>query len=289
MPGAPLRPDQNRAALIALARTEGFDVDLGADLDGAEFRLGWENVVLDTPDGWIIRFPRDEEFPFAREMKLLSRLRPRLPAPIPAVVSTGQQTQVAVYRRLDGQHLEVSRYEAAPAAVRDRVADRLARFLAAMHEALSPAEIAEIGVPTTFVGEVHTEVPPLPEQLVPSWRTVRDELQQRLDASPNRPVLLHDDFHLGNLVLDSELGDLAGVWDFSCVAVGDLSIDFRYLVGDSWDLATRIASAYAARTGREVDLGLAATALQLEEVSDALEEGRDPAPYLTAGDGRRSR
>jgi aminoglycoside phosphotransferase (APT) family kinase protein len=92
-------------------------------------------------------------------------------------------------------------------------------------------------------------------------------------------VLLHSDFHLGNLVMTAPLGRLAGVWDFSCVATGHPSLDFRYLTSHR-ELAARVASAYAARTGREIDLGLAAAALTLEDVSDALEEGRDPAPYL---------
>lgn len=61
----------------------------------------------------------------------------------------------------------------------------------------------------------------------------------------------------------------------------DPSFDFRYLLGDSRELAARTASAYAARTGREIDLGLAAAAQVMEAVCDALEEGRDPAPYLT--------
>lgn len=65
------------------------------------------------------------------------------------------------------------------------------------------------------------------------------------------------------------------------MSTGDPSFDFRYLLGDSRELAARTASAYAARTGREIDLGLAAAAQVMEAVCDALEEGRDPAPYLT--------
>ena len=68
------------------------------------------------------------------------------------------------------------------------------------------------------------------------------------------------------------------MWDCSCVATGDPSLDFRYLIGDSPDLAQRVASAYAARTGVEIDLGLALLTRQLEDVGDALEEGRDPGP-----------
>ena len=280
MPGAPLRPEHRRDELIKVARADGLEADLLIDLDRSEFKVGWENVVLDTADGWIVRFPRDQEFAFEREIQLLDRLHDRLPAPIPKVVHTGRRAKFAVYRRLDGVGLDPRAFEAADPMTRDRVAAPFGRFLAAMHEALSDEEITELGVPAVGRAGDDATAGRLPATLRPRYQAVRDELADRLAARPARPVLLHNDFHLGNLVMDAALGRLAGVWDFSCVETGDPSIEFRYLVGDSREFAARIASAYAARTGREIDLGVAAAALVLEEVSDALEEGRDPAPFL---------
>jgi len=280
MPGAPLRPEHHREELIKVARAEGLESELGTDLDTAEFKLGWENVVLDTADGWIIRFPRDDEVGFERELRLLERLHDRLPVPIPKIIRTGRQARFAVYRRLDGSALDLKAFEAADPMTRDRVAASFGRFLAFMHDALSVDEIAELAVPPIDRGGPDTTAERLPPGLRSRYHQIRQELGERLAARPDRTVLLHDDFHLGNLVVDAPLGTLSGVWDFSCVCIGDPSFEFRYLVGESRELAARIASAYAARTGREIDLGLAASALVLEEVSDALEEGRDPAPYL---------
>ena len=281
MPGAPLRADQDRDALIRIARADGLESQLSIDLDHAEFKLGWENVVLDTPDGWIVRFPRDDDVPFELELQLLSRLHDRLPARIPAVVRTGRLTKYAVYRRLDGSSLDVDGFEAADPINRDRVTAPFGRFLAAMHQALSAEEITELGVPTADRFGDESVAEQLPTSVRPRYQQVRALVADRLANHSTPPVLLHNDFHLGNLVLDAPLGRLTGVWDFSCVAIGDPSVDFRYLLGDSRELAARIASSYAARTGREIDLGLAAAVLTLEEVSDALEEGRDPVPYLT--------
>lgn len=281
MPGAPLRPEHRREELIKVARADGLDTELGIDLDRSTFRVGWENVVLDTADGWIVRFPRDDDVAFERELLLLDRLHDRLPTPIPKIIRTGRIARYAVYRRLDGAVLDLQAFQVADPITRDRVAAPFGRFLAAMHDALTEDEITELGIPP--VGGAGDESPAeqLPVDLRRRYEAVRDQVAERLAARAAKPVLLHDDFHLGNLVLDAPLGRLSGVWDFSCVGTGDPSIDFRYLVGDSQELAARIASAYAARTGREIDLGLAAAALVLEEVSDALEEGRDPAPYLT--------
>jgi aminoglycoside phosphotransferase (APT) family kinase protein len=263
--------------LIALARAEGFE----AELETAEFKLGWENVVLDTVDGWILRFPRDEDATgFERELLLLDRLHDRLPAPIPKIIHVSRTAPYAAYRRLNGVHLDAARFEAAEPRVKDRIAGDLGRFLAVMHQALTPDEITTIGVPLREAGGSASVEAALPAEVRAVYRNLSEEFDRRLAAGSGAAVLLHDDFHLGNLVLDADLGRLAGVWDFSCVSVGDPSLDFRYLVGDSAELAARIASAYAARTGREIDLGLAAMALTLEDVSDALEEHRDPAPYL---------
>ncbi|GAB3915310.1 hypothetical protein GCM10011575_39790 [Microlunatus endophyticus] len=281
MPGAPLRPDQHRDELIKLARADGLEAELEIDLDSSESKVGWENVVLDTADGWIVRFPRDDEVAFDREMRLLELLHDRLPVPIPKIIRTGRRTRFAVYRRLDGAGLDVTGFEAADPLTRDRSAGSFGRFLAAMHDALSEDEITELAVPSIDRGGVDTTAERLPVGLRSRYNRVRQELGERLAARPARRVLLHDDFHLGNLVLDAPLGRLSGVWDFSCVCTGDPSFEFRYLLGDSRELAARIASAYAARTGHEIDLGVAAAALVMENVSDALEEGRDPAPYLT--------
>lgn len=274
-----LRPGQDRDALIAAARADGVDTDPGADLDGSTLRVGWENVVLDTPDGWIVRFPRDEDVALDREVALLARLAGRLPVPIPRVVRTGRTSRFMVYRRLDGAPLDPTAFEVAPPLVRDRVAADLARFLAAMHSAVTADEIAELGVPPVADDAFRSLDPrALPKQLQDRYAAVRADFDRRLRSGRHR-VLLHNDFHAGNLVLDAPLGRLAGVWDFSCVSTGDPSLDFRYLCSHP-ELATRTASAYAARTGLEIDLGLASSALTLEGVSDALEEGRDPAPHL---------
>lgn len=280
MPGAPLRPEQNRDELIKLARADGLASDLGIDLDSAEFKVGWESVVLDTSDGWIIRFPRDEGVAFERELALLDRLHDRLPTPIPKIIRVGRRAKFAVYRRLDGSELDLQAFAAADSMTKDRVAASFGRFLAAMHGALDPAEINELGVPSIERDGDDSTAEQLPVALRSRYEAVRDQLRTRLATRSASPVLLHDDFHLGNLVVDAPLGGLSGVWDFSCVSTGDPSYEFRYLLGDSREFAARVASAYAARTGREIDLGIAAAAQVLEEVSDALEEGRDPAPYL---------
>jgi len=87
-------------------------------------------------------------------------------------------------------------------------------------------------------------------------------------------VVLHNDFHEGNFVLDRPVGRISGIWDFSCVQTGSVSFDLRYLDGTSRDLNRRVARHYISITGRRVDLRAAVVANRVENVADAIETGR---------------
>src|SRR4051812_38340101 len=84
--------------LLALVVAEGRD---DVDLAGAVLRTGWENLVVETRDGWILRFPRPG-VDFERELAILAAVAGRLPVPTPEVVWTGRRTRFAAYRRLTG-------------------------------------------------------------------------------------------------------------------------------------------------------------------------------------------
>jgi Phosphotransferase enzyme family len=103
------------ATLLAAVASEGWPVDLS----GAVLRSdGWENAVIETADGWILRFPRVADLPFEREVAILDRLAGRLPVPIPAIAFTGTRTRFAAYRKLTGTAFDREAYLAVPAARR---------------------------------------------------------------------------------------------------------------------------------------------------------------------------
>lgn len=278
---APLATDLTRAGLIAAVRQERRAVDL----DGCALHEGWENVVLATRDGWILRFPRTEQHDFARELAILGVVSSKLPAATPTVEWTGSRTRFAAYRTLTGVPLRVEVYDQAPAAERDRVAASLAEVLAAMHGMFKPRQVANLGIPDLDHADL---LGPVEQHLATVEPSLRMALQEARDSFADRwvrpvqadAVVLHNDYHLHNLVLDAPLGKVSGLWDFSCVAVGEPSFDFRYLAGDSTDLAERTAGHYTEQTGRPVDLDAAALAIRFEDLSDAIVEGRPIEPVL---------
>lgn len=267
--------------LVAAVRAEDVDVDL----TGCQRLAGWENVVLRTRDGWILRFPRDPEHDFIRELALLDVMASRLPVAIPRVEWTGRHTRFAAYRAVDGHHLDGDEYERAAVGDKVTIAESFAETLAAIHVSLRAGEIVALGVPaldhSDAVARVSDALPALPSDTARNAETVLRQFLDRWTGPPQvAPVLLHNDFHLDNLVLRRPGGPIGGLWDFSCVALGEPTFDLRYLAGGSADLLNRVASHYAQLTEVQLDPDAARVAIRLEDLSDAIEEGRPVEPIL---------
>lgn len=124
--------------------------------------------------------------------------------------------------------------------------------------------------PRPMVEEVRAVLPKLDrkdraavDELVAAWE------HSTLSGRSESPVLLHGDFHFGNMVFGGLTGPVIGIWDFTCVEFGDPAADLRYLAGDSSILAEEVAGAYTALTGRPVDIWAARMMLALEDITDA--------------------
>jgi aminoglycoside phosphotransferase (APT) family kinase protein len=279
----PLLVGTTLKAVRAAVEAEGR----GLDLTGARLHdEGYENLVLRTAGGWILRFPRREEPDFAREVALLARLDGRLTEAVPQVAWTGTHCRLMAYRALDGAAFDPTGYGRADARQRNRLAASLARFVAVLHTALDPAEIAALGVP---VFDAVAQMALVTERLdhVPAELRVRaeDVVEHFAEAwvtepRPVRQVLLHNDFHPLNMAFTEGVGELTGIWDFSCAQVGPPSLDLRYLArvpADAppelrRDLMQRVADQYG-RTGITLDVDGARAAIALEDLIEAIEGG----------------
>ncbi len=238
--GGPALPE-----LIAAVRAEAPTVQL----DAAVRRAGAENVVLETEE-WIYRFPR-EHVDFERELTVLSLLADRVPVRIPHIEWVGRRTRFAAYRKIVGQPLHREHYRAADRSWQLTLANSIAEYLAAVHEALTDAEIAAAGIPAFFPLTARAALIKLDD--IPA--VIRDDVAAVVDAATGigddvgSVVLLHNDFTSDNLVLEQD-GRLLGVWDFSGVCVGPASFDFRYLPREPAPLTDDAVRAYEQLTGQ---------------------------------------
>ena len=285
--GDPPPPRGGQVALLtstdaAAVRAAAAEEDRGLALEDADvISAGYDNVVLRTADGWILRFPR-RDMGFDREVSVLRRLAGTLPVPIPEVAWTGSRHRVMAYRALEGAEFDPAAYADADTRTRDRLAASLARFLVVMHASLSDDEIADLGIPATDtagqVDLVRDRLDRVPSALRAAVeRVVETFAAAWLEPPADRTVLLHNDFHLLNMVLTTGAGELSGAWDFGCVQVGPPGLDLRYFarvpqsvpLDVRHDLLHRLADQYG-RTGITLDVEAARAAMAMEDLVDGV-------------------
>jgi len=220
----------------------------------------------------------------ARECRILAAIHPVFPlAPKPYVLCEDATIIGSVFYIMERRHGLVVRYEEPPQlsnhpAERRRVSEALVDVLADLHLVdIATQGLTALGKATGFV-----------ERQVSGWRkrwegsqtspqpemdALAEWLVERLPPDPTRPVLLHGDFKLDNVMLDAlDLGRLVAVFDWEMSAIGDPLVDLGILIaywvhtapasqGDAlaavtrregWFTRAEILERYAARTGSDL-------------------------------------
>jgi aminoglycoside phosphotransferase (APT) family kinase protein len=284
-------------ALAAFAR-ERLAAELGDRFDAAapmiveQFPGGHSNLT------YLLRFG-NQEFamrrpPFgpvppkahdlARECRILSAVHPVFPlAPQPYVLCEDTSIIGSIFYIMERRHGLVVRYDEPPElanrpAERRRVSMAVVDGLADLHNVdIAVHGLAALGKPAGFVerqvrgwsqrwqGSQTTEQPEM--EALAQW------LVERLPTETSRPTLLHGDFKLDNVMLDSlDPGRLVAVFDWEMSAVGDPLVDLGILLGywihtvpasqgdaltsvtcrPGWFTREELLEHYAARTGSDL-------------------------------------
>ena len=207
------------------------------DLSDVRRRAGWESVVLETAD-WIIRFPRREDIAFATELSVLAHVHDRLPVETPDVAWIGSGVRCMAYPKITGAAFVPQAWEAADEVARQSFAESLADLLSAWRSAFSAGDDDRLGIKpmgaAPYLGQLESgrsKLPPSVRPLIGQLLARYEELYEE-ELAETGPVVLHGDFHLGNMVLAEPCGPVTGLWDFSCVATGAPSWDLHYLAGE---------------------------------------------------------
>jgi aminoglycoside phosphotransferase (APT) family kinase protein len=214
---------------------------------------GWDSVVLDVDDTWIVRAARTRATAaaYALEAALLPELARALPLAIPVPFRTGDEPVAFIaYRKLPGAPFSPER--AAPDG--DALGAQLGAFLARLHG--FPAERARrLGAPDAAR---EPTVAAFRERVVPLLNATEllaaDALLATFLALEHRPALVHADLGPEHVLVDA--GRITGVIDWSDARVGDPAIDLAWaLHGATAPFAASVRAAYGA------DDALAARAL----------------------------
>lgn len=199
-----------------------------ADLPLAALDAGWDNVSWRLGSGHVVRLPRRAAAaPLAvKEQRWLPQLAPQLPLPVPVPVrvgrpGTGYPWPWSVVPWLDGTSADRATL-GSPADV----AERLGRFLRALHTAASP------GAPRNPFRDV-----PLVDR-ADAFTTRADLLAGQADVArlrpvwdrgccapawPGPPVWIHGDLHPANILVGA--GTVVAVVDWGDLCAGDPATD----------------------------------------------------------------
>ena len=200
----------------------------------ASMGAGWDNIAYLVNGEWVFRFPRRTIAVglLETEGRVLPRLGPRLPCPVPAPEWFGRADATYKwpflgYRRLDGH---VASDVDLSDDMRAALAPPLARFLRALHD-VPLADAQAWGVPRDAFGyldpaRLERIARPALADLVargtlPDATPWLEVLEQGVAALPLETPLavVHGDFYSRHILVD-DAGRMTGVIDF-----GDLHLD----------------------------------------------------------------
>ena len=212
---------------------------------------GWDSIVFDVDDTWIVRVPRRPEVRASLRMEavLLPLLARELPVRVPEIVFVEDTPEafVLIHRKLRGDPLRASDEPG--------LARQVGGFLAALHNFRGVAEagIAEVSG-TEWIAqqaEFAERCQAVLTLLDPAERRRAKSLfDSYLSRAPEfDPVLLHAD--LGPEHILCRGGSIAGVIDWSDARVGDPALDFAWLLhGPGEAFQDTLLDAYVAEGGR---------------------------------------
>ncbi|MCY4030225.1 MAG: aminoglycoside phosphotransferase family protein [Acidobacteria bacterium] len=216
---------------------------------------GWDHAVLILDEALVFRAPKTEAYrhALANEARLLRYLQPTVDVGIPDYVYESADGSFAGYPLLAGRELDVATFGRLSDTERERLAEQLATFLAAVHE--TPKSVArECGVSEQdpqkdhddLVRDVETLV--LPRLAPHEVRVVVAFLAELAADLPSTPptCFVHGDLSGAHILWDAENRQV-NVIDFSDGSIGDPALDFDGLMGYGRDFAGRVLERYRGR------------------------------------------
>ena len=203
---------------------------------------GFDNSVWVVDEQWAFRFPRRAiAVPLvAREVSVLPRVAPLLPAPVPVPTFVGAESKL--FPRPFFGHRLLSGVEPADASLTDAqrfsLGEAVGRFLRALH-APATLDAADRERMLPVDPNRRTDMPyrvqmtrdrlGAIEDLQPATRQRVEQILAEAEKLPPSAatVLLHGDLHVRHVLV--EQGTLSGVIDWGDVCVGDPSTDLLFV------------------------------------------------------------
>ncbi len=211
---------------------------------------GWDHLVAEINGKWIFRFPRKKESieNLQREKNLLTYLKSYISLAVPQYQFFGRKIAFAGYQKLPGLHLNKQIYDSLDPSVQNNIALSLATFFCELHTSVSKEQARLWGYGLAI----------RPIEKIATLSGMSDDIKRMLSeaisyasaelGNEKNLFFIHQDVNGDNSVFDENLGQMAGIFDFSDVAVGPYSWEFAALLDIDLKLARKTSEIYAAKS-----------------------------------------
>jgi aminoglycoside phosphotransferase (APT) family kinase protein len=207
---------------------------------------GHSNLTFLVSDGnskMVVRRPPPPPLPpgahdVLREARLLAALEnTNVPTPrVRAIAAAGELLDVPVFVMDFVDGVVITESTPAPSGdeqLRRRIGESLVDTLAALHEvAWREVGLGDFGKPDGFNARQLRRMRSLiavDETVPPAFAALDDWLHAHIPAESGTAVV-HNDFRIGNMIVDIEAGSVAAVLDWELATIGDPLADLGYLL-----------------------------------------------------------
>ncbi len=224
---------------------------------------GWRNYVFLVNNDLIVRFPKQANPSIKIQKQVLQKLSPKISYKLPTIHYINPTYCYTIYPAILACSYTKFDFENFTNTEKQRVSYDLANFLKQLHSAISLKELMDIGVPKFDYQKEITDIKNETEKFL--TLNVDAQLKTFVESQAKMAmqhlsqnylsVLLHNDLHVKNIILDCKTKNLNGVIDFDDMRIGHYHLDFANLAFSlPFDIFLSITQQYTKFTGRDVYL-----------------------------------
>lgn len=240
-------PDEEELKNVIKETLTGEDVLVSAET----IQTGWTNITMDVKgelQNYIFRFPRNLFFArmMVKDCTFCNFLKGKNSLPIPDMqLQTNKNRPFSVHKKIKGNSL-TSQLDKLTPSEQVGIIEDLSQFLMELHAlpaASMPSEIKEsLGNFLAGLATVHNG----------NYDFTKHNTLLLMEKQTEIPVIVHGDFHPGNVLVDN--GHVSGIIDFSFASVSDKHSDLgRFMGRSNPTLGWALIESYQAKTRTSSD------------------------------------
>ncbi len=252
-------------------------------------KQGDEHKIIEINGTWIFRLPKSLDVckHMSVEVQLLKALENKIAFSIPKVIYYSKDDYTFGYKKIPGVPLSREIYMQLTPAEKNQFADDFAQFLCELHTSIPLDAARNIAVPFTTTRLTDADWPLRPKALQAklassltdkSLQELFDRFiieYQRVVAAEQKLVVVHNDLHADNILIDQKIKKLSGIIDFTSAAIDTAYHDFRYLHLIDMELVALAVHAYNQKSEEKLTVRHAyvyCMATEFSRLSEAMEQ-----------------